>query len=116
VLETFAPELTVINTFNLDICHSDFSNYIKFLHKADYGIGWLWDKIQSHPEMQDNTIMVCMPEHGRNLLPNNLVDSNGLVAFDHTNDQNSREIFTVIAGPASVVKQNNIVGTSSQPK
>ena len=75
VLETFAPEITVINTFNLDVCHSDFSNYIRFLHKADYGVGWLWDKIQSHPTMAGNTMMVCMPEHGRNLQPNNLVDS-----------------------------------------
>ncbi len=116
VLEEFKPELTVINTFNLDICHSDFSNYIRFLHKADYGVGWLWNKIQSDPEMANNTIMICMPEHGRNLQPNNLSDSNGLFAFDHTNDDNSREIFSVIAGPAGVVNQDLEVGTASQPK
>ena len=32
VLKTFAPELTVINTFNLDSCHNSFSNYFNFLH------------------------------------------------------------------------------------
>jgi hypothetical protein len=115
VLDEFAPELTVINTFNLDICHSDFTQYIRFLHKADYGVGWLWDKIQSHPQMANNTIMICMPEHGRNLQPNNLVDSLGLKAFDHTSDQNSREIFSVIAGPSGVVRQGEVVGSSSQP-
>lgn len=116
VLDEFAPELTVINTFNLDICHSDFSQYIRFLHKADYGIGWLWDKIQSHPEMAGNTVMICMPEHGRNMNPNSLTDSNGLYAYDHTSDANSRRIFSVIAGPSSVVNQGVEFGTASQPE
>ena len=115
VLEEFAPELTVINTFNLDICHSNFTGYIQSTHKADYGVGWLWDKIQSHPEMKDNTIMICMPEHGRNLDPNSLVDANGLAAFDHTNDDNSRELFALIAGPSSMVHHGKEVGTSSSP-
>ena len=115
VLERFAPELTVINTFNLDICHSNFSDYIRFLHKADYGVGWLWNKIQSHPDMANNTIMICMPEHGRNLQPNNLVDINGLKAYDHTSDNNSREIFALIAGPQGKVKQGISVGNALQP-
>ena len=115
VLDNFSPELTVVNTFNLDICHSNFSDYIRFLHKADYGVGWLWNKIQSHPVMADNTILICMPEHGRNLQPNSLTDSNGLAAFDHTSDDNSREIFAVIAGPQGVVKQGVVAGTASDP-
>lgn len=115
VLEEFSPELTVVNTFNLDICHSNFSDYVRFLHKADYGVGWLWNKIQSHPVMANNTVMICMPEHGRNLDPNSLLDSNQLSAFDHTSDENSREIFAVISGPSTVVKQGNVVGSASSP-
>lgn len=115
VLKEFAPELMVINTFNLDVCHSDFSGYINFLHKADYGIGWLWDKIQSDPKLANDTIMICMPEHGRNLDPNNIYDGNGLRAYDHTSDDNSRRLFALIAGPSGVVKQNNIVGNTSNP-
>lgn len=115
VLETFKPELTVINTFNLDVCHSNFSGYVQNLHKADYGVGWLWNKIQSDPVLANDTIMICMPEHGRNSAPNSLVDSNGLRAYDHTSDQNSREIFSLIVGPSSVVKQNVSYGTSTTP-
>ena len=37
VLDTFAPELMVVNTSNLDVCHDNFTGYIDFLHKADYG-------------------------------------------------------------------------------
>ncbi len=99
VLNKFAPELTVVNTTNLDICHSNFTGYLNFLHRADYGIGWLWDKIQSHPVLANDTIMICMPEHGRNLEPNNLQDGNNLLAFDHTSDNNSRRVFSLIVGP-----------------
>lgn len=114
-LDRFKPELTVINTFNLDICHSNFTGYVDFLHKADYGVGWLWDKIQSDPVLGNNTIMICMPEHGRNLSPNSLVDQNGLLAFDHTSDNNSREVFALIAGPTGVVNQGLEVGTAQNP-
>ena len=67
ILDEFAPELTVINSTNLDVCHDNFSSYLNFLHRADYGVGWLWNKIQSHPVLADDTILICMPEHGRNL-------------------------------------------------
>ncbi|MEY2898431.1 MAG: hypothetical protein RL138_484, partial [Bacteroidota bacterium] len=56
VLETFKPVLTVINTFNLDVCHSDFSSYLEYTHRADYGIGWLWNKIQSTPGLANDTV------------------------------------------------------------
>ncbi len=115
VLDTFKPELTVINTFNLDVCHSNFSGYIQNLHKADYGVGWLWDKIQNDPVLANDTVMICMPEHGRNSQPNNLLDANGLAAYDHTSDANSRELFSLIVGPPGVIKQNQSFGTAGSP-
>lgn len=115
VMDNFKPELTVVNTFNSDICHTDFTSYINTLHKADYGVGWLWNKIQSDPEMADDTIMICMPEHGRNMNGNGLFDSNGLQAIDHTGDDNSREIFSLIVGPPGIVNQGSVVGTSDNP-
>ena len=115
VLDRFAPELTVVNTTNLDVCHSNFSQYINFLHRADYGVGWLWNKIQSHPILKDDTIMICMPEHGRNLESNNLTDGNGLSAYDHTSDDNSRRLFTLVVGPSDKVVQNQSLGTPDSP-
>ncbi len=115
VLDTFAPELTVINTTNLDVCHDDFTGYIDFLHKADYGIGWLWDKIQNHPVLKDDTIMICMPEHGRNLEPNTIYDSNGFRAYDHNSDDNSRDVFALIAGPTGVVNQGTEFDENDYP-
>lgn len=115
VLNEFAPELTVINTTNSDICHDEFSPYIDLMHKADYGVGWLWNKIQSHPILANDTIMICMPEHGRNLDSNNLRDANGLGAYDHTGDDNSRRVFTLVVGPPDKVKQGQVLGTIGNP-
>lgn len=115
VMNAFKPELTVINTTNLDVCHDDFSSYLGLLHKADFGVGWLWNKIQSDPVLANDTIMICMPEHGRNLQPNNLIDANGLAAYDHTSDDNSRRVFSLIVGPQGKVVQNQVLGTQGNP-
>lgn len=115
VLDEFTPELTVINTTNLDVCHDDFSAYLYFLHRADYGIGWLWNKIQSHPVLANDTIMICMPEHGRNLDRNNIVDANGLGAYDHTGDDNSRRVFAMVVGPDDKVVQGQVLGSPNNP-
>ena len=113
VMEYFKPELVVVNTTNLDICHSDFSSYIQYLHKADYGMGWLWNKIQNDPVLANDTIMICLPEHGRNLDHNSILDVNGLYAYDHTSDENSRDIFGLIVGPSTVVHQGISVGSEA---
>ncbi|HRG27698.1 MAG TPA: hypothetical protein PLJ00_07395 [Chitinophagales bacterium] len=115
VLQQFHPELMVINTTNLDICHTNFSEYISYLHRADYGVGWLWQKIQSDPVLANDTIMICVPEHGRNQVANAIPDANGLFAYDHTGDDNSRSVFSLIVGPPSVVKQNLVVGSEEDP-
>ena len=115
VLDEFSPELTVINSTNLDVCHDNFSSYLNFLHRADYGIGWLWNKIQSHPVLANDTILICMPEHGRNLDSNNLADQNGLGAYDHTGDTNSRRVFTLIVGPSDKIKQGQVLGSLGSP-
>lgn len=116
VMDTFTPELLVINTFAADVCHDNFSMSLENMHKADYGVGWLWNKIQNHPTLGNNTIMICMPDHGRNLSPNNITDANGFVAYDHTSDDNSRRTFALVVGPPGVVNQNQTIGTPSAPR
>lgn len=115
VLEKIKPELMVINTFASDACHSSFTDYVVNLHKADYGVGWLWDKIQSTPGLADDTIMICMPDHGRNLDANNIYDNNGLRAYDHTSDDNSRRVFALVVGPPGKVVQGQVLGSTGSP-
>ena len=114
VLKKFKPELTVINMFDIDVCHNDFSGYISNIHMADFAVGHLWDVIQGISGMED-TIMIVMPEHGRNIGSNTVYDDNGIRAYDHTSGDNAREVFTIVAGPSSVVNQGTEVGDASNP-
>jgi hypothetical protein len=55
--------------------------------------------------------MIVAPEHGRNLVPNSIVDAYGRKALDHSSDATSREIFCLVLGPPNVVKQNNVINS-----
>ena len=113
VLKRFKPTLTVINMSAVDGCHSNFTGYLKSLHRADHGVAHLWDFIQTQiPEMANNTTMIITPEHGRNLNPNPIIDENDWYAYDHS-DKNSRRVFSMMVGPN--VPQNLMIGKETNP-
>lgn len=105
VLEKYKPELLVVNMTAVDVCHRDFTNYCNNLRLADWGVSHLWNKIETTSGMMGNTLLVVVPEHGRNFLPNTVVDQYGRYAIDHTTDDTSREIFALFCGPNNVVKR-----------
>ena len=105
VIKQFQPELTVCNMQAVDVCHTNFTGYCNNLRVADHAVAHLWETIQSTPGMANDTVMIVVPEHGRNLDPNTVVDLYGRPAYDHTSDDSSREIFCLVAGPDSVIKR-----------
>ena len=109
IIQRFKPELLVVNMTDVDVCHSNFTSYANNLVKADYAMAHLWQTIQATPGMANNTIMIALPEHGRNVEPNTLVDAYGRYAFDHTNTPESREIFCLVVGPSGKVQQNQTI-------
>ena len=112
IIKAFAPELLVVNMFGVDVAHTNFTAYCDSLRKADWAVAKLWQTIQSTPGMANDTILIVMPEIGRNFSPNNLVDANGRLALDHTTgDPMSREIFCLVVGPPGVVHQNKEINT-----
>lgn len=118
VIKKFTPELTVVNMQNVDICHQNFTAYLSNLKKADYAVSHLWSTIQSTPGMADDTVLIIAPEHGRNFEANSVVDSFGRRGVDHTDERNyttAKEIFCLVVGPPSLVKQNQVVGTPEKP-
>ena len=115
VIKAFAPELLVVNITDVDVCHQNFSQYCNNLRKADYAVSHLWSLIQNTPSMKDDTLLIIMPEHGRNLGTNTVQDVYGRNGIDHTGDNTSREIFSLILGPTGVVNKNNQVGSASNP-
>lgn len=118
VMKWFTPTLTVVNLNNVDACHGNFTSYLSSLHRSDHGVGFIWDYIQTQiPEMADETIMIVMPECGRNAEPNPIRDENNWFGYDH-NDENSRRIFGLMAGPnvpqnLSIGSENNAIGASA---
>jgi hypothetical protein len=108
IIQEYKPELLVVNMQDVDIAHSNFTLYANNIQKADYALWHLWETIQSTPGMMNDTILIAMPEHGRNQDGNGLYDGYGREALDHTNDDYSREIFSLILGPSGVVVQNQV--------
>ena len=114
VLKWFKPKVTVINMSAVDTCHSSFTDYLGAIHRSDHAVGHLWKFIQTQiPAMAGNTALIVMPEHGRNLQPNGITDQNDWVSFDHDSDENSRRIFTMMAGPC--IDANLVVGGPGNP-
>lgn len=118
LIRWFKPNLTVINMNDVDGCHSNFTGYLRALHRADHAVGHLWNFIQSQvPEMAGNTIIIALPECGRNLNHNPIRDQNDWFAYDHS-DANAERVFGIMAGPnvpsnLSIGSENNPVGITS---
>ncbi len=122
VIQQYQPELLVVNMQDVDVCHTEFTMYANNMRKADYAVAHLWNTIQATPGMTDDTILIIAPEHGRNNAGNTHVDAYGRSALDHTanidmvsGDQMAREIFCMVVGPPSKVKQNQIYGSLGSP-
>ena len=109
VMEHFQPELLAVNMGDIDRCHTNFTMYCDNMRKASFGVSKMWEMIQSTEGLKDDTVLIIVPEFGRNLHPNTLRDAYGRLAIDHTNDATSREIFCMILGPKHVVKQNHVI-------
>lgn len=99
VMSWFKPKLTVVNMSSIDGCHGNFTGYLRNTHRADHGVAHLWNYIQTQiPEMSGKTAMLVMPECGRNLTPNPILDQNDFAAYDHS-DANARRVFGQMIGP-----------------
>ena len=114
IMERFKPELMVVNMQDVDICHSNFTQYCDNMRKADYALAHLWNKIQNTPGMANDTVLIVAPEHGRNITHNSIIDSYGRYALDHTSDATSREIFCLVMGPNGVVNHQVISSVAGE--
>lgn len=113
LLKWFKPALTVVNLSAVDGCHSNFTGYLASLHRADHAVGHIWDYINTQvPDMAGDTIIIAVPECGRNDAPNAIRDQNDWYAYDHS-DLNSLRVFGLMAG--TTVPANLMVGSENDP-
>ncbi len=113
LLTYFRPAFMCVNLNDVDVCHNDFTGYVKALHRADHAVGHLWSVIQNDPILANNTTIICIPETGRNDNPNAIKDSNQWSAYDHSDGQNALRIWSLMAGPG--VPQNLTIGSPNSP-
>jgi hypothetical protein len=114
VLKKFKPKLTVFNMQETDIGHSNFTEYCNNLNKADFATYKIWETIQNDPSLKENTVMIIVPEFGRNKEGNTLVDKFGRRAVDHTGDEISRDLFCLVLGPDGLIQKNKVVDTERE--
>jgi hypothetical protein len=103
------PGLLVISLNGTDIAHSNYSKYCAEINKVDFAMAHLWQSIQFNPALKDETVMIVLPEHGRNEKGNSITDINGKPGLDHGNNDYSRKSFCLVMGNNKVIKQNNVV-------
>lgn len=114
ILRYFKPKMLAVNLSGVDSCHSNFTSYLRSMHRADHATAWLWSYIENNiPEMAGKTIMLVAPECGRNLDSNPILDQNDWYAYDHS-DANARRVWSVMLGKGvptlSVGNESNPVG------
>ncbi len=89
------PRLMMINYQDPDYVHwGNASHYTRAIAIIDQGLKRLAEALQAEPFYRDNTVLVVVPDCGR--------DSNPLLSVPyqhHFNSRSAHEIFALIAGP-----------------
>jgi hypothetical protein len=101
ILARFKPAVMVVTLLDIDDCHNDFNAYLRNQQIADACVSHLWDTIQSTEGLANETALLVIPEHGRQLFYNgNNPDSLGRSGVDHgIGDDGDREVWMLALGP-----------------
>ena len=117
VLDRFEPTLMAMTLLDVDAGHSDFNGYLRAQQTADAAIAHLWNFIQTHPSLRDETTLIVLPEHGRHLFSNGQnPDSLGRSGLDHgQGDDGDRDVWMLALGPD--IRANQVIAPTgiSQP-
>ena len=66
VMREFAPRLMLVNFWDMDVAHwGAYSLYLQAITKTDRLCGMLWDEAQTNPNYKGRTLMLVLPELGR---------------------------------------------------
>lgn len=66
VMREFAPRLTLVNFWDMDVAHwGAYSLYLQVVTRTDRLCGMLWDEVQANPSYRGRTTLLIVPELGR---------------------------------------------------
>jgi len=78
IMARFEPSFLAVNFGEIDLAHQgSFSLYTKAIRNADRQVALLREQIEKLPAYRDRTVLVVVPDHGRNL------DGMGMNGFQH---------------------------------
>jgi arylsulfatase A-like enzyme len=65
-MREFAPRLMLVNFWDMDVAHwGSYSLYLQAITRTDRLTGMLWDEIRHNEHYKDNTVLLVLPELGR---------------------------------------------------
>jgi hypothetical protein len=101
VLKRFMPHVMMLSLFDVDTCHADYNGYLMGQVLVDACVRHLWETIQSTDGLKDETALLVLPEHGRQLFFNGKnPDSLGRSGLDHGGgDDGDRDVWVLALGP-----------------
>jgi hypothetical protein len=66
VMREFAPRLILVNFWDMDVAHwGSYSLYLQAVTRTDRLVGMLWDEINENRAYKDKTVLLVLPELGR---------------------------------------------------
>lgn len=66
VMREFAPRVMLVNFWDMDVAHwGSYSLYLQAVTRTDRLTGMLWDEVQQNPHYKDRTVVLILPELGR---------------------------------------------------
>src|SRR5581483_1452046 len=96
VMRRYAPSLLVVNLSDVEVAHfGSYAMHLAGVRNTDRLIYELWQEVNANPEYRDKTLMVVVPEFGRDPDGSN---TNGF--FNHrANSESCRRIWMMCLGP-----------------
>lgn len=101
-MRTHAPDVIAVCFGEIDCAHyGSWSRYVEAIARTDALTGQLWDAVQSLEAYRDQTLLLVLPDHGREL------DATGGLGFVHHSDfyqdtdadEGCRRVWMVAVGP-----------------
>ncbi|MBM3754837.1 MAG: hypothetical protein FJW38_12765 [Acidobacteria bacterium] len=66
VMREFAPQLILVNFWDMDVAHwGSYSLYLQAVTRTDRLVGMLWDEVRENSAYKDKTTVLVLPELGR---------------------------------------------------
>jgi hypothetical protein len=106
IMREFSPRLMLVNFWDMDVAHwGSYSLYLQAITRTDRVTGMLWDEVNTNPRYKDKTVVLVLPELGRD---GDQDASNGFLNH-RTGDPSCRNLWLLALGSGIPVGETDRV-------